>query len=121
MPEHNCATFLACTFAYQRNVESALLLCIGNKLYHVCMELHTSWNMTRSQTFLRRMLGSWNETQTSFFYVSLASPFSKLIEWRIILMYGEYLISSNLQFGFKKGLSTSMCAGLLKIVAGEPS
>jgi len=34
-------------------------------------------------------------------------------------MYGEYLISSNPQFGFKKGLSTSMCTGLLKIVAGE--
>ena len=51
--------------------------------------------------------------------IALASPFSKLMEWCIILMYGEYLISSNLQFGFKKGLSTSMCTGLLKIVAGE--
>jgi len=41
------------------------------------------------------------------------------MEWCIILMYGEYLISSNLQFGLKKGLSTSMCTGLLKIVAGK--
>jgi len=38
------------------------------------------------------------------------------MEW---CTYGEHLISSNLQFGFKKGLSTSMCTGLLKIVAGE--
>ena len=51
--------------------------------------------------------------------IALASPFSQLMEWCIILMYEEYLISSNLQFGFKKGLSTSMCTGLLKIVAGE--
>ena len=47
--------------------------------------------------------------------IALASPFSKLMEWCTILIYAEYLISSNLQFG----LSTSMCTGLLKIVAGE--
>ena len=45
--------------------------------------------------------------------IALASPFSKLMEWCIILMYAEYLVSSNLQYGFKKGLSTSMCTGLL--------
>jgi len=48
--------------------------------------------------------------------IALASPFSNLMEWCTILMYVEY---PNLQFGFKKGLSTSMCTGLFKIVAGE--
>ena len=49
----------------------------------------------------------------------MASPFSKFMEWCIILQYNEHLASSDLQFGFKKGLSTSMYTGPLKIVVGE--
>ena len=46
--------------------------------------------------------------------IALASCFSKLIEYCILEVFGNYLLSSELQFGFKPGLSTTMCTGILK-------
>jgi len=48
--------------------------------------------------------------------IALASCFSKLLEYCILEDYGSCLLSSHLQFGFKPGLSTSMCTGVLKAV-----
>ena len=46
--------------------------------------------------------------------IALASCFSKLIEYCILEVFGNNLLSSQLQFGFKPGLSTTMCTGILK-------
>ena len=46
--------------------------------------------------------------------IALAPTLSKVIEQAIILQYSEFFFTSDLQFGFKKGFSTSLCTGLLK-------
>ena len=43
--------------------------------------------------------------------IALASTTSKIIEWIILLQYSQYVSTSDLQFGFKPGISTSMCTG----------
>ena len=48
--------------------------------------------------------------------IALASNFSKLFEKSILLMYGSYFSTSDLQFGFKAGLSTELCTGIVKNV-----
>ena len=48
--------------------------------------------------------------------IALTSCFSKLLEYCILEDYGSCLLSSHLQFGFKPGLSTTMCTGVLKAV-----
>ena len=44
----------------------------------------------------------------------MAPNLSKILEWSILLQYGSYLSTSDLQFGFKPGVSTDACTGLLK-------
>ncbi len=51
--------------------------------------------------------------------LALASWFSKLIELYILELWGDLLISSQLQFGFKSGLTTSMCTGVLRTVVSH--
>ena len=48
--------------------------------------------------------------------IALASTLSKLFEWCILLQFNDAFISSDLQFGFKQGLSTDLCTGLIKNV-----
>ena len=48
--------------------------------------------------------------------IALTSCFSKVIESCILEMYGKCLLTSELQFGFKPGLFTTMCTGVLKAV-----
>ena len=51
--------------------------------------------------------------------VILAPTLSKALEWSILLAYPRYFTTSHLQFGFKKGLSTSLCTGLIKNVVSR--
>ena len=46
--------------------------------------------------------------------IALAPNLSKVLEWSVPLQYGSYLSTSDLQFGFKPGVSTDTCTGLLK-------
>ena len=46
--------------------------------------------------------------------IALASILSKVLEGVILHKYSEHFISSNLQFGFKPGHSTTLCTGVLK-------
>ena len=48
--------------------------------------------------------------------IALASSLSKVLEWCIILSNPSVFSSSDLQFGFKRGVSTSMCRQFLKSV-----
>ena len=48
--------------------------------------------------------------------IALAPNLSKVLEWCILLQFGSYLSTSDLQFGFKKSASTDLCTGLLKNV-----
>lgn len=51
--------------------------------------------------------------------IALSSCFSKVIELCILEVYGDHLLTSQLQFGFKSGLSTTMCTGVLKAVVSR--
>ena len=46
--------------------------------------------------------------------VDLTPTLSKVIEQAIKLQYSEFFFTCDLQFGFKKGFSTSLCTGILK-------
>ena len=46
--------------------------------------------------------------------IALAPNLSKVLEWSILLQYGSFLYTSDLQFGFELGVSTDSCTGLLK-------
>ena len=46
--------------------------------------------------------------------IALASGFSKLMEYCILDVCGECLLTSHQQFGFKPGLSTTLYTGVLK-------
>ena len=46
--------------------------------------------------------------------IALAPNLSKVLEWSILLRFGSFLSTSDLQFGFKPGVSTDSCTGLLK-------
>ncbi len=48
--------------------------------------------------------------------IALAPTFSKALESSILLTYPQHFTTSDLQFGFKKGLSTSISTGLIKNV-----
>ena len=39
--------------------------------------------------------------------------YSKVIELSILELIGQHLLSSQLQLGFKPGLSTTICMGIL--------
>ena len=51
--------------------------------------------------------------------VALASCLSKLLELCILLIFPDCFNTSGLQIGFKKGCSTDLCTGMLKIVASQ--
>ena len=46
--------------------------------------------------------------------IALAPNLSKVLEWSILLRFGSFLSTSDLQFGFKPGVSTVSCTGLSK-------
>ena len=45
--------------------------------------------------------------------IAFASNFSKLFEWCLLL---HYFCTSDLQFGFKSGMSTSLCTGTMLLL-----
>ena len=49
-------------------------------------------------------------------YRALASTLSKVLEHVILTNYSSFLCSNPLQFGFKPGFSTTLCAGIVKNV-----
>ena len=49
--------------------------------------------------------------------IALALCFSKLLELRILMQFPDAFHTSDLQLGFKKGFSTDLCTGLLKLVS----
>ena len=48
--------------------------------------------------------------------IALASSLSKVLEWSILITWNEFFITSDLQFGFKSGFSTTLCTGVMKSV-----
>ena len=51
--------------------------------------------------------------------IALASNFSKVFEWCLLLQFPHYFCTSDLQFGFKSGMSTSLCIGTMKNVVAR--
>ena len=45
--------------------------------------------------------------------IALAS-LSKVLEWCLLIKFAPFFTCSDLQFGFKEGLSTCSCTGVLK-------
>ena len=48
--------------------------------------------------------------------IALAPTLSKIFEWCILIDHRSAFVTSALQFGFKQGLSTQLCTGLIKNV-----
>ena len=48
--------------------------------------------------------------------IALASSLSKVLEWSILLSWSQFFSTSELQFGFKSGFSTTLCTGVMKAV-----
>ena len=46
--------------------------------------------------------------------IALAPTLSNILEWCILLIYGDSFSTSPLQFGFKPGMSADMSTGLIK-------
>ena len=51
--------------------------------------------------------------------IALASCFSKSLELCILMQFPDVFYTSDLQFGFKRGFSTDLCTGLLKLVSSR--
>jgi len=51
--------------------------------------------------------------------VALAAALSKALDWSILLLYPTHFTTSDLQFGFKKGMSTALCTGFIKNVVSK--
>ena len=45
--------------------------------------------------------------------IALASSLSKVLEWSILLSWSQFFSTSELQFGFKSGFSTTLCTGVI--------
>ena len=58
--------------------------------------------------------GKDQSCSASYRGIALASSLSNVLEWCIILSNPNVFSSSDLQFGFKRGVSTSMCTQFLK-------
>ena len=56
---------------------------------------------------------------TNYRGIALASSLSKVLEWSILLTWNHYFCTSELQFGFKPGFSTTLCSGVLKGVVSH--
>ena len=48
--------------------------------------------------------------------IALTSSLSKVLEWSIHLSWKQFFSTSELQFGFKSGFSTTLCTGVMKAV-----
>ena len=46
--------------------------------------------------------------------IALAPILSKVFEWCILIDHRSVFTTSSLQFGFKQGMSTQLCTGLIK-------
>ena len=53
----------------------------------------------------------------SYRAIALAPTLSKALEWCLLLQYPDQFSTSDLQFGFKRFISTSLCTGTVKNVA----
>ena len=51
--------------------------------------------------------------------IALAPSISKILEWVILYQYSDAFVTSDLQFGFKRGMSTSLCTGFIKCVVSR--
>ena len=51
--------------------------------------------------------------------IALAPNLSKVLESCILIQYQSCLTTSDLQFGFKRGFSTTMCTSILKNVVSK--
>ena len=51
--------------------------------------------------------------------IALAPILSKILEWCILIQFNNYFVTSPLQFGFKKSMSTTLCTGLVKNIAAH--
>ena len=51
--------------------------------------------------------------------IALAPSISKIFEWVILSQYSDAFITSDLQFGFKRGMSISLCTGFIKCVVSR--
>ena len=51
--------------------------------------------------------------------IALAPTSSKVLEWCIVLIYGDSFSTSPVQFHFKPGMSADMCTGVIKNVASR--
>ena len=61
--------------------------------------------------------GSKDPSVSSYYRgIALASSLSKVLEWSILLPLKEFFCTSELQFGFKSGFSTTLCTGVMKAV-----
>ena len=60
--------------------------------------------------------GKWNDAGLSVNYraIALSSIFSKILDIIIMEKEEEQLHTSNMQFGFKKGASTSLCTSMVQ-------
>jgi len=56
---------------------------------------------------------------TNYRVIALASCLSKLLELCILMSFPDIFCTSDLQFGYKKGFSTDLCTGLLKLVSSS--
>ena len=52
----------------------------------------------------------------SYRSIALASSLSKVLETTILLHFSEFFVTSDLLFGYKKRVSTSLCTGFIKNV-----
>ena len=55
----------------------------------------------------------------SYQSIALAPTLSKVFEFCVLLDYSSSFSTSPLQFGFKRGLSSDLCTGLLKNIIGR--
>ena len=46
---------------------------------------------------------------SNYMAIALSSILSKILDWIILIKEGSALCSAHLQFGFKKGMSTTQC------------
>ena len=51
--------------------------------------------------------------------IALAPILSKILEWCILIQFNDYFVTSPLQSGFKKSMSTTLCTGLVKNIAAH--
>ena len=51
--------------------------------------------------------------------IALAPTLSKVFEWCILIKFHGAFATSSLQFGFKPGVSTDLCTGLIKNVTAR--